>query len=89
MEPEARADLPAVALLELIIVLKSTSYLLMCQAVFFMTPVMIATYEIAVLIVFAHAPQKFLELVHTGLKQRLAAVTTRRASRSTLLIEEA
>ena len=89
LEPEARADLPAVALLELIIVLKSTSYLLMCQAVFFMTPVMIATYEIAVLIVFAHAPQKFLELVHTGLKQRLAAVTTRRASRSTLLIEEA
>ena len=89
--PEATeaTELLAVALLRLTataVYLKLSAYLLMCQAVFLMTPTMITSEEVVVTTI-ACAPQKFPELIHNGLEWCL--VITRRASKSALLIEEA
>jgi len=47
--------------------LKLSAYLLMCQAVFLMTPTMITSEEVVVTTI-ACAPQKFPELIHDGLE---------------------
>ena len=91
LEPEATeaAELLAMALLRLTataVYLKLSAYLLMCQAVFLMTPTMITSEEVVVTTI-ACAPQKFPELIHDGLEWCL--VITRRASKSALPIEEA